>query len=220
MDIFDSNDLPEIEEIMGTQPASHMSPAREVDESNFDFGVFDDMNADMDFTRPYDQMNADSNVGLVSTADENDANEATTCDLNEKIDDASSSQLQKSNRRQALGDNDSTNRRHLFVGPSTRDNAPSEPRTDLDKVRYNTGKTKVHQNDISEFFRPPGLPNPAAIPARPTESSRKSTKDIATIAAEISPANVGDVDEEAGSEDPLEKWVKDMFGTKDFNYIG
>ena len=225
MDTFDSNDLPEIEEIMGTQPASRRSPTRCMDDSNFDFGVFDDTNADMDFARLCDQTNADSNNGLFSTAEYNDVDEATTWDLDEKMDDGSSSLLQKSDRRPALCGNDAADRKHLFVGHSTSGDARSETRTDRDKVSYSTGRNKARQDDTIEFFPPRGVPNHATqpIPGQPNESSRKTTNNSRadfTMPENTFPADVGDLDEEPGSGDSLEKWVKDMFGTKDFNYIG
>ena len=218
MDMFDSNDLPEFEEIMGTQPAPRMSPTRDGDESCFDFGVFHGTSHDMDIEAPH----PNEKVNLTSGANEDFFDEDTTSSLNEELMDDGGVPLYENNQQAEFDHTDPTSRKHLFVGHSTSEERPSEPQLEHHEVGDKTSDVKDHRKSTSNMQN---VPTHAAQPisAGPVEESdkskRKGTTNLA-IPEIINSATVGDVDEETGSEDSLEKWVKDMFGTKDFNYIG
>ena len=218
MDAFDSNDLPEIYDIMGTQPASRMSPPHDNEDSLFDLGFLDNMDAGTQFMDASKDDVVDSNEdghGLHERGYNIDRIESENNP--ERTNASNPTAVVHSKKHSTAG---SSRSKPLFIGHSTGDSHSNELPIAHGPMQKVGGEAK----HTSTFFdqahpAPPGRQrsvNPT------TEAALDSNKE--GDAAAITPQNtiassVEKGDEEAKSEDSVMNLVKGLLGTKDFNYI-
>jgi ATP-dependent DNA helicase HFM1/MER3 len=221
---FGSDDLPEIEEIMGTQTVSRMSPRRNEDDSNFDFSMFDKMDTGIDFSDAANDITGQANMDPPPDAEDADFGRDN---VNAKIimhDDFGVHQQESSQPMQIVGVNPRKEKK-LFVGHDTSDAVSSELPVVREVVGHKTRVTPALQMDDGKLFGQSGMTDRVNQQA-PTYHSGTSAKpavhnnSVPMIAESAKASIVNQRDDDVGSEDSVEKLVKGLLGTKDFNYIG
>ena len=119
---------------------------------------------------------------------------------------------------------DFNKKKPTFLRHETSEAVSSEPRAVRDLFGDRRSGTIIIRNDNRDFYRRSGMTNGANQQAsghHPTISATAEVQDsVERIAPEMTKRAAFSTEDDMGSEDSVEKLVKGLLGTKDFNYIG
>jgi ATP-dependent DNA helicase HFM1/MER3 len=216
--VFDSNDLPEMDAFMGAQPASHMSRPRNDEHSLFDFGFFDNMEAVSEVTDAPKYEDFGSNEYEDKLYERGSSFGKPVNESIAKPTNASKSSAASESKKYSGAGSNRT--KPLFTSYSTSDNYSSELPAAVNPTQDDREEAKL----TSTFFE--GAQNVRSGKERsfndPIEPARNFTSErsaVATASKDYIASSVEHVDEDAKSDDSVVRLVKGLLGTKDFNYI-
>lgn len=216
-------DLSEIEAIGGTKSASRMSPPRKSADMNFDFGVFDRTDEDLELTEYADEFNGNTERmdGLMRDH-HHEVEEGRQQQPNAAANMFKRQNTSHSGERNTI---DPGKKKPILMSHSTSDTASDELPTKYNSVKGNNDQSKRDEADAIRLFSKPRPAEQKGTRAseRSEENPHGAISDGGTELLMHNDAVTKDIEgikEDVESEDSVEKLVMGLLGTKDFNYIG
>ena len=219
--LLDDDDLPEIEDVMATQVAAgRMSPPAPIEASSFDFGMFDKLKAPADYPGSTYEDDLDGNGTAYADGRDYDFDVGMDADYSAKNAVDWDAEAGGSLRERAAAKSDRAKEKGLFLNHSTSEQSASEqivehtydPEQQLELRRSEHIDRSVPVNQHEHFD---SLDAAAARPRSTAGQHQFNAGEESVVNAIPNDMN----DDEPESEDSVQRIVKNLLGTEDFNYI-
>lgn len=224
---FDSNELPSMDEIIGTQRASRMSPPIDAtamdneDDEMLDTG--DSVDEGGELSQPFGRGNGDGYVDLSSYTNEGMPQHNASAYANDQNEEDFFGETLQTTEGPEANKKPTGKDSHLFIGYST-DSAANDLGLSKEQRRKRTISEEASAPKGSKFF-----PSSQKAPTRTPSAQLREEEErfmaalppdefVAAVHDDLRETATEETVEKESSPDNLKKWVMQEFGTENFNF--